>query len=66
MSQEHDTGDFPRTERGEVARRHLAVHTWKPPALDLPDERDQRHFRCVRYPAEHRLAEEHPPESDAV
>ena len=49
-----------------MARRHLAVHAGKPPAFDLADERDQRHLRRIRNPAEHRLAKEHPPERDAI
>jgi len=49
-----------------MVRGHLAIDAPEAPALYLPHQRHQRDLGRVRRPTEHRLAEEHAPERDAV
>src|SRR5689334_3222154 len=66
LAEEGGPIDLTRAERRQVPGRHLAIDHPEAPALKLPRQQDQRDLGRVAAPAEHRLAEEHAAERDAV
>ena len=55
-----------RAERGQVGRVLLAVYGFDVPALAGGDQRGERNLGGIAAPAEHRFAEHHPAQVDAV
>src|SRR5690348_13973187 len=66
MGDELRTRNFHRTHALQVRRCDLGVDQWKVPSLQGAAERYQCDLGSVGRAAEHRFAEEHAPDRDAV
>src|SRR5574340_52363 len=58
--------DFPRSERGQVRRFHLAIYHAELPALQLASQVDESDLGGIGGARKHGFAVEHPAQRDAV